>query len=214
MHHRVPSSRAAAFPAFAIAVLPFVGSGVPAIASLSPTSAAGSGLTLTIEGSGFDAAASVPEVYRADGRLVATGSAVDRSPTRIVATVPLAGASPGRYVVKVANPGGARSAGATLTLVDEVSVSPASGRPGTPFTYTGRGFTARSSAISHLQGPDGLEWQAKRIGVSEQGTFERVIESGEFVPGTYTVWAIDDHTKVTSPPATFTIVEAAKAPAQ
>jgi hypothetical protein len=214
MHHRVPSWRAAACPALGIAILPLFGPGPPAVVSLSPGSAIGSALTLTIEGSGFDAAASVPEVYRADGRLVATGSAVDRSPTRIVATVPLSGASPGSYVVKVANPGGARSAGATLTLVDEVSVSPRSGRPGTPFTYTGRGFTGRSSAISHLQGPDGLEWQAKRIGLSDEGTFERVIESGEFVPGTYTVWAIDDHTKVTSRSATFTVVEAAKAPAQ
>lgn len=212
----VPSMHTAAFPALAIAILPFFGPTAPAIVSLSPSTAVGSAVTLTIEGTGFDPESSVPEVYHADGRLLATGSVALRSSTKIVVTVALAGAAPGRYIVKVSNSAGARSTGTTLTLVGEVSVSPKSGRPGTPFTYTGRGFTRRSDAISHLQGPDGLEWQAKRIGTSEEGTFERVIESGEFVPGTYTVWAIDDHTKIRSPRTTFEIEGSpvAKTPAQ
>jgi hypothetical protein len=90
--------------------------------------------------------------------------------------------------------------------VGEVRISPASGHPGTPFTYSGRGFTGRSGVTSHLQGPDGLEWQAKRIGTSPEGTFEQTIVSGEFVPGTYAVWAKDDRTSITSARFTFEVV--------
>ena len=129
-----------------------------------------------------------------------------RSPGRLAATVALAGTSPGAYTVRVLNPDGARSNAAALRLVGEVDISPASGRPGTPFTYSGRGFTGRSGVTSHLQGPDGLEWQAKRIGTSPEGTFEQTIVSGEFVPGTYAVWAMDDRTKITSPRLTFQVV--------
>jgi hypothetical protein len=92
------------------------------------------------------------------------------------------------------------------TLHPTVSISPRSGHPGQPFTYSGRGFTGRSGATSHLQGPSGLEWQAKRIGTSPEGTFEQTIVSGEFVPGTYTVWAMDDHTRITSPRVTFEVL--------
>jgi hypothetical protein len=123
-----------------------------------------------------------------------------------VATVALAGVSPGRYEVRVSNPDGTRSNGATLTLAPQVTISPARGRPGQSFTYVGRGFTGGSGATTHLQGPDGLEWQAKRYATSPEGTFEREISSGEFVPGTYAVWAMDDRTKITSPKATFEVV--------
>jgi len=185
----------------------------PNIGSLTPASAVGSVLRVTIEGTGFDARASAAEVVGADGRVIARATAIERTPTRLVATLPLAGASPGRYEIRVSNPDGTRSNPATLTLIGEVAVSPTRGRPGQPFTYTGRGFTGNSGVTSHLQGPDGLEWQAKRYGTDPEGTFERVIESGEFVPGTYTVWAMDDRTKITSPKATFEVVAAPRAPA-
>lgn len=128
------------------------------------------------------------------------------SPGRTAATLPLAGASPGADTVRVLNPDGTRSNAATSSLVGEVSISPASGRPGTPFTYSGRGFTGRSGVTSHLQGPDGLEWQAKRIATTPEGTFEQTIVSGELVPGIYAVWAMDDRTKITSPRFTFKVV--------
>jgi hypothetical protein len=41
---------------------------------------------------------------------------------------------------------------------------------------------------------------------SAERTFERPIDSGEFVPGTYTVWATDDYTKIPAARATFEVV--------
>ena len=178
----------------------------PRIVGVTPAAAPGSTLTLTVEGSGFDAAAGVPEIYAADGTLVAKASVTERTPARIAATASLAGVPPGTYTVQVVNGDGRRSNGAPLQLVGEVRISPLSGRPGQPFTYSGRGFAGHSGVTSHLQGPDGLEWQAKRIGTSPEGTFEQTIVSGQFVPGTYTVWATDDRTRITSPRFTFEVV--------
>jgi hypothetical protein len=193
----------------ALAALALLAPPRPTIVSVTPASAVGATVTVTIEGAGFEASSSEAEVLQPDGRLLATGTITDRTPTRLVATLALAGVSPGRYAARVSNPDGARSNTATLTLTTEVAISPARGRPGQPFTYTGRGFTGNSGVTSHLQRPDGLEWQAKRYGTSAEGTFEREIGSGEFVPGTYAVWAMDDRTKITSPKATFEVVPAA-----
>jgi len=178
----------------------------PHVASVTPSTAVGSTLTVTVEGTGFDGKASTVEIVDATARKVAAGTVTDRGPARLVATVALAGVSPGRYEVRVSNPDGTRSNFATLTLAPQVTISPARGRPGQSFTYVGRGFTGGSGATTHLQGPDGLEWQAKRYATSPEGTFEREISSGEFVPGTYAVWAMDDRTKITSPKATFEVV--------
>ena len=193
----------------ALAALALLAPPRPTIVSVTPASAVGATVTVTIEGAGFEASSSEAEVLQPDGRLLATGTITDRTPTCLVATLALAGVSPGGYAVRVANPDGTRSNTATLILTSEVAISPARGRPGQPFTYTGRGFTGNSGVTSHLQGPDGLEWQAKRYGTSAEGTFEREIGSGEFVPGTYAVWAMDDRTKITSPKATFEVVPAA-----
>ena len=203
--------RSAAPASLGLTVLALLGSAAPSIVSLSPASVVASTVTVTIEGIGFDAS-SAAEIVQPDGRRLATGTITDRAPTRLVATLALAGVSPGPYEMRVSNPDGTRSNTATLTLTTEVAISPTRGRPGQPFTYTGRGFTGRSGVTSHLQGPDGLEWQAKRYGTSAEGTFEREISSGEFVPGTYAVWAMDDRTKITSPKATFEVVPAAPPP--
>ena len=199
------SSRPAIPAGFGLAALALLAP-PPHVASVTPSTAVGSTLTVTIEGTGFDAKASTVEVVDAAGRKVTAGTLTDRGPARLVATLALAGVSPGRYEVRVSNPDGTRSNGATLTLAPQVTISPARGRPGQPFTYVGRGFTGGSGATTHLQGPDGLEWQAKRYATSPEGTFEREISSGEFVPGTYAVWAMDDRTKITSPKATFEVV--------
>jgi hypothetical protein len=193
-------------PALAFLLLTAAASAPPSIQGVTPRSAPGSTLALTVEGSGFDPAASVAEIYGPDGVLRATAAVRERSPARIAATAALAGAPPGTYTVKVLNPDGRRSNAAPLQLLGEVHISPASGRPGTPFTYSGRGFAGHSGVTSHLQGPDGLEWQAKRIATSPEGTFEQTIVSGQFVPGTYVVWATDDSTKITSPRFTFEVV--------
>jgi hypothetical protein len=206
-----PGSVAAA--SLGVAALALLGAPEPNIVSLRPASAVGSTLDVTIEGTGFDARASAAEVIGADGRVLARATMIERTPTRLVATLLLAGTSPGRYEVRVSNPDGTRSNAGTLTLRGEVAISPPRGRPGQPFTYTGRGFTGSSGVTSHLQGPDGLEWQAKRYATSPEGTFERVIDSGEFGPGTYAVWAMDDRTKITSPKATFEVVAAPRSPA-
>jgi len=189
----------------AIALMAFMGPASPSIVSLTPSSTAGTTLTLTLEGTGFDPASSVPEVYSPDGHRLATGSVSVRSSTRIVSTVNLAGASPGSYTVRVLNPGEVRSPARALTLLPEVSVSPRSGRAGAVFTYAGRGFTGGFGVTSHLQRPDGREFPSKRIGASAQGTFEEDIQSWEFVPGTYKLWAVDDYTRVSTPPVSFEV---------
>jgi len=183
----------------------------PAVASIAPPSGVGADLTVTIEGRGFDATASGVEVHDAQGQLVARGSVSARTPARVVAALPLAGAPPGPYTVVVVNPDGTRSDGVALTLACELKVSPASGPPGTVFSYTGRGFKGGFGLTSHLEGPDGLEWQAKRFPTTAAGTFEHPILSGEFRPGTYTVWATDDYTRIAAPRATFRVVSSAAA---
>jgi hypothetical protein len=199
--------RSTASSVLGAALLTLVAPPPPTVVSLTPDSAAGvAGLTLTIEGSGFEADRSVPEVFHADGRLVATGTVTLRTPTRMVATLALAGASPGTYTVKVLNPGGARSMGVALTLVPEVAVTPRQGRAGQSYTYRGRGFTKGFGVTSYLKRPDGLEFQARRIATSAEGTFDEAILSGEFAPGMYTAWAVDDYTKVKARPATFEVV--------
>jgi hypothetical protein len=203
---RFPDS--AARPALGIALLSFVGTDAPAIVSLTPKSAVGSSFTLAVQGTGFDRSASVIEVHDGDGRLLTTGTLTQRSRTRLQALAALAGVSPGAYTVTVVNPDGARSNALPLTLTDEVTISPKSGRPGTLFTYTGRGFTGRLDAITHLKGPTAVAFQSKRITTTPQGTFEQQIDSAEFVPGTYTVWAVDDRTQAAAMPATFEIVGA------
>jgi hypothetical protein len=175
----------------------------PVVASITPAAAVGSVLEITIVGEGFDPGSTVA-VESAGGQIAARGAVSDRKATRLVASLPLAGAPPGRYVVKVLNPDGARAQG-TLTLSSEVSVSPASGPPGTVFTYTGRGFKGGFGVTSHLEGPDGNEWQAKRFPTTAAGTFEHAITSAEFAPGTYTVWALDDYTKTPAARVTFQV---------
>jgi len=198
-----------ALPALAITLLAFLpraepAPAAPAITSLTPSTAIATTLTLTIGGSGFDSA-SVPDVSDAKG-LLAPVRVTTHSATRIVATVSLAGAGPGTYTVRVRNPPGRPSKAVPLTLGAEVSVSPRSGPPGTTFAYSGQGFTAGFGAISRLRRPDGREFPAKRMPVGADGTFQDVIWSGEFVPGTYTVWAADDYAKIASPPVTFVVV--------
>jgi hypothetical protein len=195
-----------------LAAVALLGAPRPELVSLTPASAAGSTLDVTIAGRGFDASASTAEVTEPGGRVIARGTVRERAATRLVVTFSLAGVSPGRYDVRVTNPD-VQSNPAALTLTGEVAISPARGRPGDPFTYTGRGFTGNSGVTTHLQGPDGLEWQAKRYATSPEGTFEREISSGEFVPGTYAVWAMDDRTKITSAKATFEVVAGPRPPA-
>jgi hypothetical protein len=91
--------------------------------------------------------------------------------------------------------------------VPEVAVSPREGPPGTVFTYSGRGFTGESGAISHLVRADRIEaYRAKRFPTTAEGTFERPIDSADFPPGTYTVWAMDESTKAETARVTFEVV--------
>jgi hypothetical protein len=183
----------------------------PAVASIAPRAGVGADLTVIIDGRGFEATASTVEVHDAKGQIVARGSVSSRTPECVVASLPLAGAPPGPYTVVVVNPDGTRSDGVALTLTCELKVSPATGPPGTVFTYTGRGFKGGFGVTSHLEGPDGLEWQAKRFPTTAAGTFEHPILSGEFRPGTYTVWATDDYTRIAAPKATFRVLSSAGA---
>ena len=62
--------------------------GPPNIVSLTPASAVGSTLSVTIEGTGFDARASAAEVIGPDGRVVARATMIERTEARLVARLP------------------------------------------------------------------------------------------------------------------------------
>jgi hypothetical protein len=177
----------------------------PTLRAITPEASVGSVVTLDLTGSGLGATDIVPEVRDADGQAVAAGTVLARSATALTARFALAGARPGTYTVVARDRAGATSNGLVLRLSAEVGISPASGPPGTPFTYSGRGFTGRAGLTSHLEGRDGRIWQDKRIGASPEGTFEQTILSGEFLPGLYTVWASDDTTGLRTAPFTFRV---------
>jgi hypothetical protein len=199
-------------PVLALAAAAVAAPAPPTLVSLRPSAAAGSDLTVAIGGTGLAAPAAVPQVRGTDGQVVAVGWVATRSATGMTAVFRLAGARPGRYRVIVTEAGGAPSNAVELTLSPEVGISPASGPPGTPFTYSGRGFTGRGGLTSHLEGRDGRIWQDKRIGASPEGTFEQTIQSDEFRPGLYTVWASDDVTQVRTAAFTFEVTGPTRAP--
>jgi hypothetical protein len=95
---------------------------------------------------------------------------------------------------------------ANNTGTPAVYISPASGQPGTPFAYTGQGFTGNSTATSHLKRPDGTEFASLSIPIASDGTFSTSINSTGFSSGTYEVWAVDITTTASSPHVTFGIV--------
>jgi subtilisin family serine protease len=184
----------------------------PHIEQIAPSSVVGSVFDLTINGTGFDPVGAVDQVYLPDGTLMGQGVIKSRSATQIVVTQHMAGAAPllQPYIVKVRNSDGQLSNGVPLTLTNEVSVSPATGLPGTQFNYTGRGFTADQTATSHLKRPDGTEFPSLVIPIAADGTFSRVIDSTGFTPGQYEVRAVDDSTVRESPHVTFVVSDGAQ----
>jgi uncharacterized repeat protein (TIGR03803 family) len=179
----------------------------PVITSISPSMVVGSTFDLTINGTGFDATSAVDQVYQPNASFLGQGTIKSRSTAQIVVTESMAGAAPFAqpYIVKVKNPDGQLSNGASLTLTDQVSVSPGSGTAGTIFAYTGRGFTGSFNVTSHLKRPDGTEFATLQIPTSSTGTFSTTIDSLGFAAGTYEVWAIDNSTTQSSPHVTFSV---------
>ena len=186
--------------------------GAPLIASISPSAAVGSTFTLTVKGTGFDASGAVVEIYQPNGTFMGNGTVSSRTATQLVTTQSMAGAAPGSYVVKLKNPDGQRSNGVSLSLYDQVSVSPSSGNAGTVFSYTGQGFTGSYGVTSHLKRPDGSEFSTKQIATDATGHFSDVINSTGFAAGTYEVWAIDNNTGIASAHVTFVVIGASVPP--
>lgn len=180
----------------------------PTISSISPSSVIGGTFDLTINGSGFDAAGAVDQVYQPNGSFMGQGTIRSRSgTTQIIVTESMAGAAPFSqpYAVKVKNPDGQLSNGLGLTLYDQVNVSPGSGNAGTVFSYTGQGFTGSFGVTSHLKRPDGTEFSTKQIATNASGQFSDTIDSTGFSAGTYEVWAIDNNTGVSSAHVTLAV---------
>ncbi|GEM_PF-1675798 len=76
----------------------------------------------------------------------------------------------------------------------QVSVEPDCGAPGTLFTLQWTGFTPNSTLTSHLRKPDGTEFPILQFNTDGQGNATFIIDSSEFVPGTYQHFAVDDVT--------------------
>lgn len=86
----------------------------PTITSISPASAQASDVTLTIEGSNFDAG-TIDQIYFGS-TLVGSGDIQLRSTERIVVVEHMSSATPGTYTVKVKNSAGQLSDGVSWTI--------------------------------------------------------------------------------------------------
>ena len=93
-------------------------------------------------------------------------------------------------------------------ITPHVSVSPAGGPAGTQFSVRYTGFTPNSTLTSHLQKPDGSEFRTLTLSTNNQGDYVSnpwLITSDTFVPGTYTLWGVDDTTGISSGRTSFVI---------
>ncbi len=175
-------------------------SALPEITSITPTKTAAGTFDLTIRGKNFNSKTAVEMVYF-DGRYVGQGTIKSRSSTRIVVTEKMTGALPGVYVVKVRNnpsDPATESNGKELTITTvpvTLSISPASGKQGTTFSFTGNGYTPNRKIEWHVKKPDGTEFPVGILTASSSGTLSYTYKSnsGSMI-GTYTIWAVDKTT--------------------
>ena len=80
----------------------------------------------------------------------------------------------------------------------EISVSPSRVRSGEISLLTGTGFTENRTVMSHLQRPDGSEYNPLRIRTDERGEFNHKIDSVMLDIGTFELWVEDEASKVVS----------------
>lgn len=175
-------------------------SALPEITSITPSKTEAGTFDLTIKGKNFNSKTAVEMVYF-DGKYVGQGTIKSRSSTKIVVTEKMTGALPGVYVVKVRNnpsDPATESNGKELTITAvpvTLSISPASGKQGTTFSFTGKGYTPNGKIEWHVKKPDGTEFPVGILTASSSGNLKYTYKSnsGSMI-GTYNIWAVDQST--------------------
>lgn len=173
---------------------------LPEVTSITPSKTAAGTFDLTIKGKNFNSKTAVEMIYF-DGRYVGQGTIKSRSSTKIVVTEKMTGATPGVYVIKIRNnpsDPSTESNGKDLTITAvpvTLSVSPASGKQGTTFSFTGNGYTPNGKIEWHVRKPDNTEFPVATLTASSSGTLSYTYKSnsGSMI-GTYIIWAVDKAT--------------------
>src|SRR5262245_61231748 len=70
----------------------------------------------------------------------------------------------------------------------------------------GSGFTPKRNISSHLQKPDGKEYQVLPLLTDERGEFKHDIETLVLSVGVHELWVVDDTTNVASNRVKFEVV--------
>src|SRR5689334_19761774 len=87
----------------------------------------------------------------------------------------------------------------------EISVSPSHVKVGGSVLMSGTGFTPNRSVMSHLQRPDGSEYNPLRFPINEHGEFSHKIDTVMLDLGTFELWAEDEASKVVSNRIQFSV---------
>ena len=70
---------------------------------------------------------------------------------------------------------------------------------------TGAGFTPDHTAMSHLQRPDGTEYNPLRLRTNDRGEFSHKIDTTMLDVGTFELWVEDEASKKASNRQQFTV---------
>lgn len=87
----------------------------------------------------------------------------------------------------------------------QITVSPTRVKSGEVVLLTGTGFTPNRFVMSHLQRPDGSEYNPLRFRINERGEFVHKIDTVMLDIGTFEVWAEDETSKVVTSRIKFTV---------
>lgn len=94
----------------------------------------------------------------------------------------------------------------TSSFGPNIGQTPVAGPPGTTFDEWGCGFTPDHDATLHFLKPDGTEYPTRTVHTNSAGYFSLSYTAPDDKPeGTYTWWAIDDHTGVSSNSVSYQI---------
>jgi len=70
---------------------------------------------------------------------------------------------------------------------------------------TGTGFTPNHTAMSHLERPDGSEYNPLRLRTNDRGEFTHRIDTIMLDTGTFDIWVEDEASNSTSNRTRFTV---------
>jgi hypothetical protein len=87
----------------------------------------------------------------------------------------------------------------------EISITAARIKSGGQFVMLGKGFTPDRTVMSHLQRPDGTEYNPLRLRVDGRGEFSHRIDTTMLDIGTFELWAEDEASKTVSNRVQFTV---------